>query len=89
MKDQTDILTAIAADIYVYKDCNQFGFKKPGMFTNVGKYVPWIKTEIEDDERRNKFKRLSKDKCSVSIIIKNLGSYTLDINLELFCPITM
>ena len=54
MKDQTDILTAIAADIYVYKDCNQFGFKKPGMFTNVGKYVPWIKTEIEDDERRNR-----------------------------------
>ena len=69
MKDQTDILTAIAADIYVYKDCNQFGFKKPGMFTNVGKYVPWILKEMESDEQRNVNGSIGGAKMTASLIV--------------------
>ena len=49
-----DILIGIAANVNIYKDCNKYSISTPGIFTNVGKYVPWIKTEIEDDERRNR-----------------------------------
>ena len=49
---QTDVIVGIADRLYANKNCEGFR-RKPGVFSNVGHHLEWIKEQLEKERLRN------------------------------------